>query len=184
MITRTEALELLNKHIRTKNLLKHMYAVEAVMTALARHFEEDEQVWGLTGLVHDIDYEITKDDAALHSLVGAEILEEAGLPPEVVYAVKSHNHYHGLERKSLMDKALYAADPLTGLIVAGGLIRPEKKLEPVDVPFLMNRYYEKSLARGAGREQIATCGELGLTLEEFTGIGLEAMKGIHQELGL
>ena len=130
------------------------------------------------------DYDKTKDDAASHSLVGAEILEQAGLPSEVVYAVKSHNHYHGLERKSLMDKALYASDPLTGLIVAGGLIRPEKKLEPVDVQFLMNRFYEKSFARGANREQIAACSELGLSLEEFIEIGLEAMKGIHKELGL
>ena len=183
-MNRAEALDLLKRNIKTNNLLKHTYAVEAVMRGMARRFQQDEELWGLAGLLHDIDYEETKDDAARHSLVGGEILEQEGLPPEVVYAVKSHNHYHGLERKSLMDKALYASDPLTGLIVAGALIRPEKKLAPVDVPFLVNRFHEKSFARGANREQIASCGELGLSLEEFIEIGLEAMKGIHKELGL
>ena len=183
-MNRAEALDLLKQHITTNNLLKHTFAVEAVMKGLARRFQQDEELWGLAGLLHDIDYEETKDDAARHSLVGGEILEREGLPPAVVYAVKSHNHYHGLERISLMDKALYASDPLTGLIVAGALIRPEKKLAPVDVTFLVNRFHEKSFARGANREQIATCSELGLSLEEFIGIGLEAMKGIHKELGL
>lgn len=183
-MNRAEALTLLKKHIENKNLLKHMYAVEAVMGALARHFGENEEVWRLTGLLHDIDYDQTKDDPARHALVGSELLRQEGFPEDVVYAVKCHNQYHGYELKNLLDKALYATDPLTGLIVAGALIRPEKRLEPVDVPFLMNRFHEKSFARGASREQIATCANFGLTLEEFIGIGLEAMKGIHKELGL
>lgn len=184
MIKREEALKILSQYISNKNLLKHMYAAEAVMGALARHFGEDEEAFRLAGLMHDIDYDETKDDPVRHSLVGGEILAELGFPEKVVYAVKCHNERHGLPRTSLIDKALYATDPLTGLIVAGALIHPEKKLAPLDVSFLVNRFYEKSFARGANREQIASCSELGLSLEEFIAIGLEAMKAIHEELGL
>lgn len=181
---RTAALSLLKKNLTNKNLFNHSLAVEAVMRRLAKHFGQDEEKWGLAGLLHDIDYDRTKDDPSRHSLEGAEMLAELGLPEDVVYAVKVHNHYHGLPRLSLMDKALYATDPLTGLIVAGALIRPEKKLAAVDVPFLMHRFHEKSFARGANRETIKACSELGLSLEEFMGLGLEAMQGIAKELNL
>jgi len=140
MISRKEALEVLEQNIENKNLLNHCFAVEAIMRGLAVHFGEDEELWGLAGLLHDIDYDQTKDDPARHSLIGAEILEKMGLPAELVYAVKVHNHYHGLPRQSLLDKALYAADPLSGLIVAGALIRPEKKLEAVEVASLLKRF--------------------------------------------
>ncbi|GAV21559.1 HDIG domain-containing metalloprotein [Carboxydothermus pertinax] len=181
---REQAYRELTKRVKSPNLLKHMLATEAVMRELARHFGEDEELWGLAGLLHDIDYDETKDDPRKHSLIGAEILEKLGLPAEVVYAVKVHNEAHGLPRKSRLDKALYAVDPLTGLIVAGALIRPEKKLEAVTVDFLLNRFHEKSFARGAKREQIAACSEIGLTLEEFLAIALKAMQEIHEELGL
>jgi hypothetical protein len=183
-LTREEAYELLTGYLTTKNLINHSLAVEAVMRRLARHFGEDEELWGLAGLLHDIDYDRTKDDPEKHSLIGAEILQEKGLPEELVYAVKVHNEIHGLPRKSLLDKALYATDPLTGLIVAGALIRPEKKLEAVKVKSLMKRFNEKAFARGANREQIASCSELGLTLEEFLTMGLEAMQGVAGEMGL
>lgn len=184
MMERSEALTLLKKHVKTKNLLNHMYAVEAVMAALARHLEEDEKLWSLAGLLHDIDYEETKDDPAKHSLVGGEMLTREGFSEVLVYAVKCHNDRHGMERKTLLDKALYASDPLTGLIVASALIRPEKKLEDVDVSSLQKRFHENAFARGANREQIAACSELGLSLEEFLGIGLSAMKEIHKDIGL
>lgn len=183
-MTREEALKLLKKHLKNKNLFKHCLAVEAVMRRLARHFNQDEELWGIAGLLHDIDYEKTKDDPKRHSIEGAEMLAGFELPDELVYAVKVHNDAHGLPRKTLMDKALYASDPVTGLIVAGALIRPEKKLAAVDVPFLLNRFKEKSFARGAKRETIVSCEELGLSLEEFLGISLEAMQGIAGELGL
>ncbi len=183
-MTREEAYELLTGYLTTKNLINHSLAVEAVMRRLARHFGEDEELWGLAGLLHDIDYDRTKDDPEKHSLIGAEILQEKGLPEELVYAVKVHNEIHGLPRKSLLDKALYATDPLTGLIVAGALIKPEKKLEAVKVKSLMKRFNEKAFARGANREQIASCSELGLTLEEFLTMGLEAMQGVAGEMGL
>lgn len=183
-MNREEALVLLKKNLKNKNLFNHSLAVEAVMRRLAEHFNEDVEKWGLAGLLHDIDYDRTKDDHARHSIEGAEILAEFGLPDDIVYAVKVHNSYHGLPRLSVMDKALFATDPLTGLIVAGALIRPEKKLAIIDVPFLLNRFSEKSFARGANRETIKACSEMGLSLEEFMGLGLEAMQGIAKELKL
>lgn len=181
---RQEAERLMRERVRTRNLQNHCLAVEAVMRELARYLGEDEELWGLAGLLHDIDYEETKDDPARHSLVGSAFLAELGLPPEVVYAVKAHNEFHGLERRSNLDRALYASDPLTGLIVAAALVRPEKKLAPVDVPFLLHRFHEKSFARGANRQQIASCAEMGLTLEQFFSLGLQGMKKIAPAIGL
>lgn len=183
-MNRTEAVALLKQNLTNKNLFNHSLAVEAVMRRLACHFGQDEEKWGLAGLLHDIDYDRTKEDPARHSVEGAALLEEYGLPEDVVYAVKVHNSYHGLPRLSLLDKALFATDPVTGLIVAGALIRPEKKLAVVDVPFLMKRFHEKSFARGANRETIKTCAELSLSLEQFLGLSLEAMQGIAAELKL
>lgn len=181
---REVALEFVKKNVKNKNLLKHMLACEAVMAALARHFGEEEEKWALAGLLHDIDYDQTKDEPQRHSLVGGEMLENAGIAKDIVYAVKCHNDIHGLERKGKMDMALFCTDPLTGLIVASALIKPEKSLAAIDVKFLMNRFEEKGFARGASRVQIAACRELGLTLEEFFGIALKAMQDIHGDLGL
>ncbi len=184
MLTREEAYKLLKKNVTNKNLQKHCLACEAVMGALAEKFAQDQASWKLAGLLHDIDYEETKDEPTKHSLIGAEMLTEIGLPEEIIYAGKVHNECHGLPRLSLMDKALYATDPVTGLIVAGALIKSEKSLAAIDVDFLLNRYHEKTFDRGANREQIAACSELGLSLEEFLTISLEAMQDISKELGL
>lgn len=181
---RKEAWDLLCHYLKNENLRRYCLAVEAIMRALARRFQEDQDLWGLAGLLHDIDYELTKDRPEEHSLVGARILEEKGLPTQVVYAVRAHNKIHGLPREDKTSQALFAADPLSGFIVAAALILPEKKLEKVDVPFLLNRYKEKSFARGASREDMASCQELGLSLEDFMAIGLEAMKSIAAQLGL
>lgn len=181
---REEAYQLVKENISQENLVKHCLAVEAVMKRLAKYFDKDVKKWGLTGLLHDIDYEQTSDDPEQHSLVGAEMLEEMGLDDDIVYAVKVHNYEHGLERKSLMDKALYASDPLTGLIVASALIHPEKSLKAVDTEFVMNRYSESSFAKGADRDVIASCKEMDLNLEEFIGLALEGMQSISDELGL
>ncbi len=181
---REEALSLVEENIKQKNLVKHCLAVEAVMRRLANYFDEDIEKWGLAGLLHDIDYEETADDPARHSLVGAEMLKELGLADDIVYAVKVHNGIHGLARKTIMDKSLYACDPLTGLIVASALIHPDKKLNSLDTEFVMNRYKESSFARGADRDVIASCKEMDMELEEFIGISLEAMQGISDNLGL
>ncbi len=173
------------ENVKNTNLRKHILAVEAVMRRLAVRLGEDEEKWGLAGLLHDIDYETTKDSPDRHSMVGAEMLEEAGLDLEIVEAVRAHNDHHGLPRETLMAKALHAADPLTGLIVAGALVNPAKKLSAIDTRFITNRFGEKAFARGARREpMLAAKAELGLELEEFVGLGLEAMQGIADELGL
>lgn len=184
ILTRDEAFDLIKDRIGTKNLIKHVLAVEAVMRRLARHFGEDEDKWGLAGLLHDIDYEETKGDPEAHSMVGADMVEGLGVDPDIVQAVRAHNEIHKLPRETRMAKALYCSDPLTGLIVAAALISPEKNLESIDTKFVLNRFGEKSFARGANRETIMACSDLGLTLEEFIEFGLEAMKEIRDDLGL
>lgn len=184
MMSRDEALALLKREVKQKNLIKHCLAVEAVMGRLARHFHENAEKWALAGLLHDIDYDETADDAERHSLLGAQMLAELGLDEEIVYAVKVHNDAHGLPRNSMLDKALFASDPLTGLIVASALIHPARKLHAIDPDFVVNRFKEKNFAKGANREQIAGCMEMGLTLDEFVALGLEAMQEAHAELGL
>lgn len=183
-MTRNEALNLLKENLENKNLFNHSLAVEAVMRGLARHLGEDEEKWGLAGLLHDIDYDRTRDNPEKHSLEGAELLEQKGLPGDIVYAVKVHNDMHGFPRKTLMDKALYATDPVTGLIVAAALVKKEKSLAAVEVPFLLKKFKEKSFARGANRETIKSCEEIGLSLEEFLAVSLSAMQKIAGEMGL
>lgn len=183
-MTREEALNKVKQYIKNKNLIKHMLATEAIMRALAKKFNEDEEKWGITGLLHDIDYELTEKEPEKHSLVAEELLKNDNLSEEIIDAIKAHNEIHGLPRETPLAKALYAVDPLTGLIVAAALVHPEKKLAPLDVNFILNRFKEKSFARGANREQIKSCEELGLTLEEFIEIGLNAMKAISVDLGL
>lgn len=183
-MTRNEALAYLKENLPNKNLVNHCVAVEKILVALAKHFGEDAELWGLAGILHDIDYAETAKDPERHSELGAEMLEKKGLPEELVYAVKVHNEVHGYPRNSLLDKALYCADPLSGLIVAGALIHPSKKLAPLDVNFMVKRFGEKAFARGANREVIAQCSELGLSLEEFLEIGLFAMQEAATELGL
>jgi len=184
VIAREEALAAVQRNVKNPNLLKHMYAVEAIMRGLAAHFDENPDRWGLAGLVHDIDYDFTANDPQAHSMVAAEILEAMGVDRDIIYAVKSHNPVHGLPRNRKIDKALYAADPLSGLIVAAALIHPDKKLSSIDTQFVLNRFGEKGFARGANREQISSCAELGLDLEQFIAIGLASMQAISDELGL
>ena len=181
---REQALKELKGRVKSENLIKHSLAVEAIMKDLALYFKEDIDKWGLAGLLHDIDYDKTADDPSKHSIVGAEILETLNVESSIIYAVKAHNEMHGMERKRKMDKALYCADPVSGLIIASALILPSKKLEDVTVEFVLKRMNEKGFAKGANREQIKSCEELGLSLEKFIEISLNAMKKIADELGL
>ncbi len=181
-MTREEAYELAKSKFTNRNLFKHVLAVEAVMRGLARHFGEDEERWGLAGLLHDLDYEETKDTPERHTLVTEQILRERGIDEDIIHAIKAHNNQ--APRQSLMDKAMYASDPVTGLIVAAALMHPSKRLAEVDVPFLLRRFKEKRFAAGANRDQIRSCEEFGLSLEEFLGIALKSMQEISEELGL
>lgn len=180
---RDTALNLLKSHVKNKNLVKHCLACEAVLGALAGRLGEDEATWRLAGLLHDVDYDQTADSPDDHAQIGGRILEEAGLDSSIVHAVLAHNDK--APRDSTLDKALWCTDPLTGLIVAAALIRSEKKLSAIDAQFVLNRMKEKSFARGANRDQIRACEqELGLTLDEFVGIGVKAMQDISDDLGL
>ncbi|BAL81358.1 HD domain-containing protein [Caldisericum exile] len=166
-----------------QNLYKHSLAVEAVMKEIAKRFNEDEEKFGIAGLVHDIDLDTTKDKPHLHSIVGSEYLKSLGFSEEIVLAVKKHNPLHKLERETLLEKTLYAADPLTGLITACALVKG-RKLSNVDKEFVLKRFKEKRFAEGANREQIASCKDFGMSLEDFVDLGLTAMKRISDELGL
>ena len=183
-MTREEALDSIKANVENKNLVKHMLATEAIMRALARRLGEDEEEWGLTGLLHDIDVELTEEDMSTHSKLGADLARELGASETVAHAILCHNEAHGVPRETQLDKALFCADPLTGLVTAGALVRPDKKLAGLEAKSVRKRFKEKSFAAGANREQIATCGELGLELDEFIELGLEAMKGAAASLGL
>lgn len=181
---RNAALSEVRRLMTNDNLFKHALAVEAVMARLAVRLEADAARWAMAGLLHDLDYEATKNDPGRHSLESAEYVRTLGFDEEIVDAVRAHNGRHGLPRATPMAKALYACDPLTGLIVAAALISPERRLSAIDTAFIINRFGEKSFARGANRDTIRACSELGLELDEFVSLGLEAMQGISGQLGL
>lgn len=181
-MTRDEALALVEQSVRTKNLVKHMLAVEAAMRALAPRFGGDPDRWGLAGLLHDLDYEETKDDPQRHGEVTVRRLQEAGVAdPEILAAILAHAGRK--EPETPLEHALSAVDPLTGLIVAAALVHPDRLagLTPHNV---INRYREKGFARSASREGIAGCAKLGLTLEESVALVLKAMQGIGNDLGV
>lgn len=183
-MTRHLALSKIKESVQNENTVKHMLATEAILRALARRLGQDEESWGLAGLFHDVDLELTNGDMNVHSRVAAQMAQELGAPPEVAQAILVHNEAHGQPRLTLLDKALYCADPLTGLITAAALVRPDKKLAGVTADSVAKRFREKRFAMGANREQIALCSELGLELNEFLALGLEAMQGVAEELGL
>jgi putative nucleotidyltransferase with HDIG domain len=184
-MTRDEALKAIRENVKNENLIKHMLATEAIMRALARHFGEDEDVWGMAGLLHDIDVELTRGDALTHSKLGAEMVKNLGCSDAICHAVLVHNDAHGEPYNNLMDKSIYCCDPLTGLVTAVALVYPDKKLKSVELKSIEKRFRQPKFAAGARRETIAACKELlGLELEEFIKIGLEAMQSISDDLGL
>jgi putative nucleotidyltransferase with HDIG domain len=159
-----------------------MLATEACMRSLARHFQEDEEKWGTCGLLHDLDYDETAKTPEVHGLKTVEWLREKGVGEEILLAILAHNSHKPAE--SLIEKALYAVDPLTGLIVASALMHPDKKLNSIDKNFVLRRFKEKRFAAGANREQIKSCEVMGISLEEFVDICLKAMQEIAPDLGL
>lgn len=183
-MTREEALESVRANVENENSVKHMLATEAIMLALAERLGEDKQEWGLAGLLHDIDMELTEGDMESHGKLGSDLVREMGASDAVSHAILAHNEAIGVPRETNLDKALFCADPLTGLITAAALVRPDKKLASVEPKSVRKRFKEKSFAAGANREQIATCSELGLELDEFIELGLRAMQGIAGDLGL
>ncbi|MCX6826525.1 MAG: HDIG domain-containing protein [candidate division Zixibacteria bacterium] len=162
---RPAALALMESKIANKNLRKHILAVEAVVGKLAENFGEDTNLWRLTGLLHDLDYDVTAKNPAKHTYITEEWLAPYNLPSEMIYAIHCHPGY--AECHSRLDWALYATDPATGFMVACALMHPSKKLTNIDIDFMMRRFKEKRFAAGASRENIAACSNLGLELGDF-----------------
>jgi len=181
---RKEVLDSIRANVEDENMVKHMLATEAIMRALARRLGEDEEEWGLTGLLHDIDVELTEEDMKAHSKLGADLARELGASEEMAHAILCHNERHGISPETKLDKALFCADPLTGLIIAATLVRPDKKLAGLKAKSVKKRFTEKSFAAGANRQHIAKCSEIGLELDDFIELGIEAMKGVAADLGL
>jgi putative nucleotidyltransferase with HDIG domain len=184
MITRKDALKLVEEKIENVNLRKHMWCTEACLRALAPRFDADAEVWGMAGLLHDVSYEDAErsgGDMHLHAQMGADLAAGQGLPAEGTQAIKAHAG--GISRETDLDKVLYAVDPLTGLIVAVALMHPER-LGGLQAKSVLKRFKDKRFAAGADRDQICTCEEFGMELDEFVSVCLEAIRGIRGELGL
>jgi putative nucleotidyltransferase with HDIG domain len=181
---RQQGFALLQQYIQKEHLIKHMLSVEACMRAMAKELNENSDNFGLAGLLHDIDYELTNETPEKHGLVGAEILEKQGVSQEIIQAIKAHSHFSGEMRETKMAKALFALDPLSGLLIASALMTPDKKLAFISVPFVLKRFKEKRFAAGANRDQIKTCEEWGLALDRLLEISIDAMQEISEDLGL
>lgn len=182
IFSREDAWKLLTEHNKQPQHLKHAMAVEAAMRAYARKFGEDEELWGNLGLIHDLDYE---EHAEEHPFVGARMLEELGWPPEIVRAVLSHANYSDVPRESLMEKALFAVDELTGLVIAVALVRPSKNIADVKVKSVRKKWKDKAFARAVNRQEIEQgAEELGVELSEHIATVIEALKSVASDLGI
>lgn len=189
-MTRDEAYKILTELVKSKNLIKHHLAAEAAMKSLYKRLAvkqtpQEEANWGLVGLLHDADYELCKNHPEKHTLVLEEKIGPL-LDPKLMYAIKSHNFANnGFRPQSFLDWSIYCCDELTGLIIAAALVHPEKKLAPLTVEFIMNRFNSPSFAKGASRDQIRMCEkELNIPLNDFVGIVLNAMQEISESLEL
>ncbi len=186
-VTREDAWQLVNEFTKNQNLVRHMLAVEAGMRAYARKFGEDEELWGIVGLIHDFDYEQNPDlTVEGHPVTGAKILRERNWPEDIVRAVLSHaSEYTGVPRESLMEKTLYAVDDLTGLLVAVALVRPSKDIRDVKLKSVRKKWKDKAFAAAVNREEIEkAAADLELDLSEHIQTVLDAMKEIAPELAL
>lgn len=184
-MTRDDAWVLLCEWIQTPNLRKHLLASEAAMRAYARKVGEDEDAWGIVGLLHDLDYERHPSQDAGHPFVGIEELKRRGLPDAWTRAMLSHADYAGLARETMMEKTLFAVDELVGLITAVALVRPHKSLAEVDVAAVRKKMKDKAFARTVSREDIVRgADELGVPLDEHIAFVITALQQIAPQLDL
>lgn len=185
-ITRDGLMSLIKKHVTSGNLLKHCLATEAVISKVAERLGEDASLWGLVGLAHDIDFDETKDEPSRHTLMGAEILRSHGVDEECIKAIISHNEETPgwKPRTSKLEHALAASEAITGLVVATALVMPDKKLSSVKPKSVKKRMKMTAFARNVDRNAIRECEMIGIPLEEFCTLAVEAMQGISEELGL
>lgn len=204
-MNREEAFNLMIEMIKNPNLRKHGLAVEAIMRALCKYLskresrdsspaspdqndtdsEFNEEEWAIVGLLHDADYELIEKDPTRHTLVTEERVRPLGASERIINGIKAHHDGIKDSRDNFLERSVYAADELSGLITACALVRPDKKLSSVTTESVMKKFPQKSFAAGAKREQILACEkELNIPLEEFVGIALKSMQGISDKLGL
>jgi predicted hydrolase (HD superfamily) len=189
MLTRDSALQLVHDYTANEALRRHMYAVEIAMRALATHYGEDPDTWGIVGLVHDFDYErfpnAQRSATEEHPAEGVRILAAQGLPEPMQRAILGHATYTGVPRDTLMARALFAVDELAGFLVACALVRPSRSLGDLEVKSVLKKLKDKAFARGVIREDVqAGAAELGVPLEELVGMVLLALRPHEAELGL
>ena len=184
MMHRAQVLEILKEYVRSDSLVMHLVAAEAAMRAYARKFGEDEEKWGIVGLLHDFDWEVCPSPED-HPTYGANILRERGFPEEIVRAILSHGDHTGLKRESLMEKTFFAVDELSGFIRAVALVRPSRSLDDVQPRSVKRKMKDKSFAREVRREDITNgAQELGVELDEHIAFVIQSMMPVAGELGL
>jgi len=184
MISREEAFSLLKKYLRDDKLIKHSLAVEAIMKEMGRKLGKDEELWGITGLLHDLDYEYTQGEPEKHAKISAQILTGL-IPDDALNAIKAHNYMHtDYTPTTSIDKLLIASDAISGLIVAVALVMPSKKLAEVRPETLKNKFNDRSFATGCNRIRIELCLDAGIGVEEFLSISLNVLKQIAGTLDL
>ncbi len=184
-MTREDAWALVCEWIQNPNLRKHLLASEAAMRAYARRFGEDEEAWGIVGLVHDLDYERCPSREAGHPFVGVEELRRRGVPEAWCRAALSHADYSGVVRQSRMEDALFAVDELVGFIIAVALVKPTKSLADVDVASVKKKMKDKAFARGVSREDVSQgAAGLGIPLDEHIAHVIKALQGVAPQLDL
>lgn len=194
-MNRDSAYHLMTEMLKSKNLQRHGLAVEAIMRSLRGYLKQkhpqlpreefDEEEWAVVGLLHDADYELVEKDPSRHTLVTAEKLRVLNVSDRIINGIKAHHDGIKVSRDNLIEKSVYAADELSGLITAVALVRPDRNLSSVTVESVMKKFSQRSFAAGANRQQILACEkELDIPLEKFVEIALKAMQGISDELGL
>jgi putative nucleotidyltransferase with HDIG domain len=181
---RSQALSIVKEYVKNQNLINHMLSVEAAMVFYAHKFGEDENLWSLTGLLHDFDWEI-HPTLEQHPMDGEPILRERNVPEAVIRAVLSHADHTGVPRETRMEKALYACDEITGLVTAVALVRPSRSLYDLSASSVKKKWKDKAFAAGANRDEILQAAEeFGIALWEHTDNVIAAMRQIAPELGL
>jgi putative nucleotidyltransferase with HDIG domain len=180
-------LSLLKKYNQDESHIKHAFAVEGVMRHFARRMGGDESLWGVVGILHDIDWERTMSDPARHCNLAPELLREAGIDEGIIHAVQSHGYEicSDVEPENDMEKVLFAVDELTGLVITAGLVRPSKSLADLEVKSVKKKWKDKTFARGVDREVIQKGAErMGISLDELIEQTIEALRPIEREIGL
>ena len=185
VLDRNKAFILLQQYIKNEKMIQHCLASEAVMRALASHLGRDQEKWGLAGLLHDLDVEVTHADPFVHGLKTEELLKDYGTEPEILDAIRMHNEVaSGKERYTEFQHALAAGETITGLIFATTYVYPDRKLSSVKVKSVVKRMKEKAFAASVKRENIMECEKIGLSIEKFAEISIQALLPISEQLGI